>query len=138
MDGSMCCLWLTNCFSSILWLLWRLRALCFCVQVLGAHQVIPDATQTPARLLLPASRASETCPSVHPRSDCLLGRPLDPQIHLPSYHLPSNGECRSFCGLFLVMILLYSIGVEFHLGLNYTLRHWRSDVDKLRPNHWNK
>lgn len=66
---------------------------CFSVQVLGADQIIPDATQTPARLLLPAPCASETCPSVHPRPNNLLGSSLDPQVHLPRHHLPSDGEC---------------------------------------------
>lgn len=68
------------------------NVLCFSVQVLGEDQVVPDATQTPARLLLPASRASETRPPVHPRADSLFGCPLDPQVHLPRHHLPSHGE----------------------------------------------
>lgn len=72
--------------------------LIFCGLVLGAHQALPDAAQAPARLLLPAARASATGASVHPRPVGLFGRPLDPQIHLPRHHLPCDGECKSKIG----------------------------------------
>lgn len=63
--------------------------------VLGAHQALPDAAQAPARLLLPAARASAAGPPLHPGPDRVFGCPLDPQIDLPCHHLPSNGELKS-------------------------------------------
>lgn len=66
--------------------------LCSYVQVLGEDQVVPDAAQTSARLLFPATRPPETCPPVHPGPDNLSCCPLDPQVDIPRYHLPSNGK----------------------------------------------
>ncbi|CAG05390.1 unnamed protein product [Tetraodon nigroviridis] len=77
--------------------------------VLGAHQALPDATQTPARLLLSAPRASAAGPPVHPRPAGLLGCPLDPQIHLPRHHLPSNVLLRRHCSTLTTVSLRPSL-----------------------------
>lgn len=68
---------------------------CASVAVLGSYQAVFDAVQTPARLLLPATRSSETRPSLHPGPDHLSGCSLDPQVHIPGHHLPSDGECAT-------------------------------------------
>lgn len=60
--------------------------------VLGALQTLLDAGQAPTRLCLPASRAPSKNPFVHYHSDCLLGHPLDPEIHSGSHYLPCDGR----------------------------------------------
>lgn len=64
----------------------------FCLLiVLGKDQTDYDASKTPARFFIPASRTAEKSPPVHTGADCVLSCSLDPQIHIPRYHLPRDG-----------------------------------------------
>lgn len=73
-----------------------MSTLCFFVVlfflVYGPSEAAPDASQTPARLDLPAARPPETYPPLHLYPGPVFGSPVDPQVYSGCHHLPRYGE----------------------------------------------
>lgn len=67
----------------------------FSSSVYGSSEAALDASETPARLHLPAPRPAAQGPPLHLPAGGVPGPPLDPQVHRGCHHLPCHGRWRS-------------------------------------------